>query len=72
MTTINSQVFQSIATVANPALLSRATALINNSNLSSLEPMRAGLASGNVTVRVANATDIIPAGAHALYLAGSN
>jgi hypothetical protein len=72
MTTISSQVFQSISTVANPALLSRAVALINNSNLSSLEPMRVGLSSGNVTVRVATATDTIPAGAHAFYLAGPN
>lgn len=70
MTVINSQVFQSISAVANPALLSRALTLINNTTLSSLEAMRDSLLSGKVTVRVATATDSIPAGAHAFYLAG--
>lgn len=72
MTIINSQAFQSISTTANPALLSRALQLINNSSLSSLEPMRNGLTSGNVTIRIATAEDKIPVNAHAMYVEGAN
>ena len=68
MTNINSQAFKSISSAANPAFLSRAISLINNSSLTSLEPMRAGIASGAVTIRLANSTDKAPPGTHAFYV----
>lgn len=72
MTQITSQAFSGVATQANSALFSRALALINNPALTSLEPMRAGIASGAVTVRLMMPTDALPLTAKAGYISGPN
>jgi hypothetical protein len=66
MTTINSTVFSGL-TGAAPLLLSRAVALINNSGLTSLEPLRQALANGSTVVRAATAADMVPPGVHATF-----
>jgi hypothetical protein len=68
MTQISSQAFSAIATQANSALLSRALDLVNNQALASLETMRAGIASGAVTVQVTTAAHGLPPTARAGYV----
>lgn len=60
MTTITPSVFSGL-TGANPNLINRATALINDSHLTQLEPLRQGLSSGDVVVRYANSGENFPA-----------
>ncbi len=66
MTVINSIVFSGL-TGANPELLRRALALINNQSLTSLEPLRKALASGEMVIRLAATTDAVPADVHATF-----
>jgi hypothetical protein len=66
MTSINSNFFSGL-TGAAPTLLSRAVALINNSGLTSLEPLRQDLANGSTVVRAATAADMVPPGVHATF-----
>ena len=66
MTSINSNVFSGL-TGAAPALLSRAVALINNSALTSLEPLRQALVDGSTVIRAATAADMVPPGVHATF-----
>ncbi|MFZ3121506.1 MAG: hypothetical protein WA159_24675 [Variovorax sp.] len=56
MTTINASVFSGL-TGANPALVSRAVALINDARLTSLEPLRQDLNNEAWTIRVATVAD---------------
>ena len=56
MTTINASVFNGL-TGANPALIARVVALMNDQRLTSLEPLRQELNNGTWTIRVATAAD---------------
>jgi hypothetical protein len=56
MTTINASIFDGL-TGANPTLIARATELINDPRLTSLEPLRQALNDGTWTIRVATAAD---------------
>src|SRR5437899_1374484 len=56
MTTINTSIFDGL-TGANPTLIARATELINDQRLTSLEPLRQALNDGTWTIRVATAAD---------------
>ncbi|MGO4390597.1 hypothetical protein AB4Z46_04490 [Variovorax sp. M-6] len=56
MTTINASVFAGL-TGANPALITRAVALINDQRLTSLESLRQELNHGTWTIRVATPAD---------------
>ena len=66
MTSITSNVFSGL-TGASPVLLSRAVALINNSGLTSLEPLRHALVDGSTVIRAATADDMVPPGVHATF-----
>src|SRR4051812_3686871 len=65
MTTINVSVFAGLAG-ANQTLIARAVALINDQRLTTLEPLRQALNSGDFIVRYA--TDAEAARAPALYV----
>jgi len=66
MTVINSSVFSGL-TGADATLISRAVALINDPRLTSLEPLRQALASGQLVVRFATAADNVPANVQATF-----